>query len=273
MRRTLTTLSAVFGGILGSLLFVTVLAQPISNIIGTGDFRPLILMADGKHYFELTPAGELKIVTGSGATVTLPAGTAAPSGTVTSASIVDETIVSGDIFDGTIVAADIATSGVATAEILDGTILTGDIATGGVATANILDGTILNADMGTVWTTPTFAAGDFAANGSMTWTVEAGDVTTYQYVVQGKLMTVNFTIENGVIGGTPNTALTIKIPDSKIAVNRTRGAAWINENATYQAGAWSTTAGGTTIEVYRVTVGNWTAGNSLVYGSVTFEIQ
>ena len=48
-----------------------------------------------------------------------------------------------------ITAAHIATGAVTTAEILNGTILTGDISVGGVTSSNILNGTIVPADIAT----------------------------------------------------------------------------------------------------------------------------
>ena len=60
-----------------------------------------------------------------------------PSGTVTSAMILDGTIATADIADGAIT----------TGKILDGTILAGDLADGAVTSAKILDGTILDADI------------------------------------------------------------------------------------------------------------------------------
>lgn len=86
-------------------------------------------------------------------------------GAVTTAEILNGTILSQDIsaggvtsaniLDGTIVTADIATGGVTSTNILDGTIVTGDIATGGVTSTNILDGTIVSGDIATGGVTST----------------------------------------------------------------------------------------------------------------------
>ena len=81
------------------------------------------------------------------------------TGSITSAKILDGTILAGDmatgsvtsriILDGTILAADINTSAVTSTKILDRTILSGDIATGAVTTTEILNGTITNEDVST----------------------------------------------------------------------------------------------------------------------------
>jgi hypothetical protein len=57
-------------------------------------------------------------------------------------AIVDDAVTTAKILDGTILAADIAADAVTTAKILDGTILAADIAADAVTTAKILDGTI-----------------------------------------------------------------------------------------------------------------------------------
>src|SRR6185295_3701711 len=39
------------------------------------------------------------------------------------------------------------------------------------------------------WITPSYSGGNFTANGSMTWTVDSGDVTTYAYkLLESKTM-------------------------------------------------------------------------------------
>ena len=80
-----------------------------------------------------------------------------PSGTITSANILDGTITSNDIKDGTITTTDIAVGQINSATILDGTITTADIkdntittddiAVGTITSANILDGTITTTDI------------------------------------------------------------------------------------------------------------------------------
>jgi hypothetical protein len=62
---------------------------------------------------------------------------------------VDDAVTTAKILDGTILAADIAADAVTTAKIFDGTILAADIAADAVTTAKILDGTILAADIAT----------------------------------------------------------------------------------------------------------------------------
>jgi hypothetical protein len=59
------------------------------------------------------------------------------------------------------------------------------------------------------WITATYAAGNFTANGSMTWTVDSGDVTTLAYYLRGRTLHVSWFIATTTIGGTVNTQLII----------------------------------------------------------------
>ena len=62
-------------------------------------------------------------------------------------TIDDGAVTSADILDGTILAADLSSNAVASASIVDATIVAADIATDAVATAELLDGTIANVDV------------------------------------------------------------------------------------------------------------------------------
>lgn len=188
--------------------------------------------------------------------------------------------------------------GVAAHAILDGSVHTDSVADGvtrgsliyGNATPNwdelVVggDNTFLSSD-GTdvswkslgVWTTPGFNAADFTANGAMTWTVEAGDVITYAYIIIGKTMYVNYYISLTTVGGTLNNALQIAIPASKVSANNN-----VTLGVTRDNGGPNTTslviigAGTTVISVYhQVPAVNWSAATNTtsVFGSVVFEIQ
>ena len=63
----------------------------------------------------------------------------------------------------------------------------------------------------------TFNAADFTGNGTMTWTVAAGDVTTFRYAIQGKVMTVWLRLVSSTVGGVADSRLRVKIPASRTA--------------------------------------------------------
>jgi hypothetical protein len=125
------------------------------------------------------------------------------------------------------------------------------------------------------WTTPTFAAGDFTASSNMTWTVEAADVETFAYTIQGKVMTVCVSIGTSTVGGTPDTTLLIKIPDGKTATKTIHTTATLYDNSAWSVGKLYTTAGSTNLWVRLIGEGNWTAAADAVYvrGQITFEIN
>jgi microcystin-dependent protein len=83
-------------------------------------------------------------------------------------------VTSAMIVDGTIVAGDIATSGVATAEILDGTILTGDIADAQITAAKLASGVAAAPIVGMVFD---FAGSSCPANSVAAYGQELNDTT------------------------------------------------------------------------------------------------
>lgn len=125
------------------------------------------------------------------------------------------------------------------------------------------------------WTTPTFDAGNFTASGAMTWSVEAGDVLTYAYIILGKMMTILFMIDTSTVGGTPSSALLIKIPGSKTATKGMTTAIIVYDNGAQTYGVGVIQAGQTLIRCYRPSSANWSASTNLttVYGQITFEIN
>ena len=147
----------------------------------------------------------------------------------------------------------------------------GDI-TGNSATVTNL--TITSAtEVGQAWTTPSFSAGNFTALAG-TWTVEEADVTTYAYIITGKMMTVSFVIETTTITlGTER--LYIKIPNSKVATKAMyTNLPWLLDNGVVVSGRCKVDAGGTLIQILP-DLGTFTGGtnNNGVYGQITFEIN
>lgn len=55
------------------------------------------------------------------------------------------------------------------------------------------------------WITPAFAAGDFTASGSMTWTVGSADVVTMSYYLVGAILHVVISLSDTSVGGTLST--------------------------------------------------------------------
>jgi len=59
------------------------------------------------------------------------------------------------------------------------------------------------------WITPAFAAGDYTGSGSLTWTVEAGDVEKQQYRLVGTTLTIRSAIITTSTGGTASLSLLV----------------------------------------------------------------
>jgi hypothetical protein len=125
------------------------------------------------------------------------------------------------------------------------------------------------------WTTPTFSAGNFTGNGSMTWTVAAGDVSTYAYKILGKTMIVAFSLITTTVGGTPSTTLQIAIPASKVATKRMANPVLLLDNNVRATGYAEVAASGTVIQIIRTDAANFTASadQTYVFGQITFEIN
>lgn len=63
-----------------------------------------------------------------------------------------------------------------------------------------------------------FAAGDFTASVGTTWTVEAGDVTTFRYVIQGDIMSIWLRLLTTTVSVAPGLFLNVLIPESRVAL-------------------------------------------------------
>ena len=129
----------------------------------------------------------------------------------------------------------------------------------------------------TAWTTPAFNAGDFTAEGAMTWTVEAGDVITYSYIIIGKTMFINFNIDLTTVGGTLSSMLFIAIPAGKVATKLAKFVYALSEGTGWLPAIAQVNVSGTTISLYKDMTqgGNFTAGTDTHYtsGSLVFEIN
>lgn len=127
------------------------------------------------------------------------------------------------------------------------------------------------------WATPVYNAGNFTASGAMTWTVEAGDVVTYQYMLVNKTMFLNFYITASSVGGTPSGALQLTIPAGKVPAKNSVALIRAVDNGAAALGIAILSAGSNIIALRRdVAAGtNWSAATNAteVNGQLTFEIQ
>lgn len=126
----------------------------------------------------------------------------------------------------------------------------------------------------TTWTSVSYSSGNFTASGSMTWTVESGDVVSIAYVELGKTMIVAFDVQTTTVGGTVAAELRMAIPNSRSAARTVSVPFSYLDNST--AGTGTVTATGSTLAFYKSLAGtNWTASSNAtrIQGAITFEIS
>lgn len=122
----------------------------------------------------------------------------------------------------------------------------------------------------------TFSAGDFTGNGSMTVTLQSGDVDTFTYVQWGKTVFINVALSTITIGGTPSTIVQVAIPGGFTVTKKVVTIGLSGDNGTYQATWVDVQASGTVIRFFKDPAGNaWSAStnNSGVYAMIEFEVN
>jgi hypothetical protein len=119
----------------------------------------------------------------------------------------------------------------------------------------------------------TFSAGDFTANGSMTWTVASGDVPTDLYMVVGRALVLVFRYHTTTVGGTPNTSLLKTIPGGYATSSGWDAVVFSTDNGTGGA-ARAFDGSSTQIAFSLLAGGNWAAStdNTKVSGFLGLPI-
>ena len=120
----------------------------------------------------------------------------------------------------------------------------------------------------------TFAAGDFTANGTMTWTVASGDVITHTYSQRGKQVTITINTTTTTVAGVLNTQLLVALPSGFTSTRKTVTIGLISDNGTFRATWVEAAAAGTTIVFYKdVQGGNWAASTDNSGASVVLTLE
>jgi hypothetical protein len=120
-----------------------------------------------------------------------------------------------------------------------------------------------------------FTPGDFTGFTTMTWTVDAGDVTTWAYTLMGSTMTLWFDIRTSTIGGVPTAAVQMKIPDGWYAALTVTNACRILDNAVSATAYVQSTIKTNTLLVFRTDLAVWTASANAtaVQGTISFPVR
>lgn len=127
------------------------------------------------------------------------------------------------------------------------------------------------------WITPTFAAGNFTANGSMTWTLASGDRTASAYWLRGNQLTYYWTLTTTTVGGTVNTRLQIGSAEwggfSASVTNLYAPLAVALDNGT-AVNVYAVHTSATQLILVKTNSANWTLATdaTYVYGSIQFQV-
>lgn len=120
-----------------------------------------------------------------------------------------------------------------------------------------------------------FNAGDFTASGSMTWTVAAGNVTTFAYRLIDHMMRVVFFFSATSVGGTASIYLRVLIPGGRRAARVAQDLVTIIDNGVRVVGEVSVAGAGVSrIAFNRQDAANLSlsAGATYVIGQFEFEV-
>jgi hypothetical protein len=124
------------------------------------------------------------------------------------------------------------------------------------------------------WITVPYAAGDYTASDSMTWTVGSVDRQTYMYYLKGQQLTVSLRIDNSTIGGTLSFGLNVTLPNSWVSAEGSGPMVYLN-NSVSGAGAWHSTTS-TFLELFININGssNWAADTdgTFIVMDATFKL-
>lgn len=126
----------------------------------------------------------------------------------------------------------------------------------------------------TTWSGRTFSAGNYTANGSMTWTVEASDVGLDYSVEFGKTLLWTIYILTSTVGGTLNSELRVTLPNAR-TVSSTSGAAGSCaslDNSTEITAYYLAAAGESSVRIIKNFGQNWVASTNATYVACSFVI-
>lgn len=124
------------------------------------------------------------------------------------------------------------------------------------------------------WISVPYSAGDFTASGSMTWTVESGDLQTFSYLLRGRTLSIALGVSASSIGGTLSNGLLVAIPGGFSAPVLTQVPCIVSDSAIGTSiGRWF--ASGTSLTIRRADGSNFAAStnNAGVQASIAFEVS
>lgn len=125
------------------------------------------------------------------------------------------------------------------------------------------------------WTTPSFNAAHYTADGGGSWTVASGDVTTFAYSLVGKIMVISFWWSTtSVVGGVGVNVLSVVLPGSVTAAKTMGAPVTISDaGAAMETGRCYVLASGTALNFTRAAATAWSnaTNNTEIYGQIVIE--
>ena len=120
----------------------------------------------------------------------------------------------------------------------------------------------------------TYAAGNFTANGTQTWTVDEADVALHHWVRVGNIVTLNWQVITSTVGGSANTQLRVGSGGFTWARSCESSHYYLDNNTRGSSRAYAT-AGTTYVVLNIATAGNWAAATNTTYtfGQITCEVS
>lgn len=107
------------------------------------------------------------------------------------------------------------------------------------------------------WINVVYSSSYFGTSGTMTWTVDAGDVVNYSYYIKGKTEWVNLQVLNSTVGGSLDTTLLVVIPGIATAAK----SQIVATPLVLDAGLYRNATVGSTIGTNLLSIMVWLVGN------------
>jgi len=105
----------------------------------------------------------------------------------------------------------------------------------------------------------------------LTWTVQAGDQTTYSYVVRDRRMRLSLCLQATSTGGAADVALRVAIPAGLTAGATVGTGCRVSDAGTPGAGLIRAASGNAYVEIFKADGTNWSnaaANNTEVYAQI-----
>ncbi|HTV03198.1 MAG TPA: 6-hydroxymethylpterin diphosphokinase MptE-like protein [Luteitalea sp.] len=125
------------------------------------------------------------------------------------------------------------------------------------------------------WIDVPYDAASFWAKAPMQWVVPPEAIRTYAYVLQGRTMTLSFTISGASVQGVTTNEIYVRIPDDYLPARSVVNAVWIGTSGYKEMGYARTHRGLPMVVVLRASEVNFgpETGGFSVFGQITFEVQ